>query len=370
MFSQLLECSRRLRLKNFFTSLPIQLLTFSAAMLPFAINASKPASQYDAVMQQNTLTVVAVRTPSTIFDGGQYSHGFGYDLLRNYAQSLNVNLNFKIVDDNATALQWVAKGKANFALTNADISSIEHKKLSTFSVSCGNDEILAKNGLDPNLNLVFKHADDPLTATASGYLCQTKQNGSLEHLASFYNHKVVSENSWSVVEQDLKQRMPIYKASFQRAANQYDLDWHILAAMGYQESYLKPNSISPTGVRGLMMLTAGTAKEMGIQNRNDPEQSIQGGAKYFDQLLDQYSNIAIPDRYWFALVAYNMGPNAVASIQQQLTKQGKDANNWVNLYAYLQQHKAKNPRYTQALQYVVRIRAYLEHIQDNEVIDV
>lgn len=370
MHTQPLESTRRLRLKNFFNYLPVQLLAFSAAMLPFTINASKPTSQYEEVMHQNTLTVVAVRSPSTVFDDGQYSHGFGYDLIRNYAQSLNVNLNFKVVDDNATALQWVAKGKANMALTNADLSMIEQRKLTTFSVSCGDDQTLQKNGLDSQLNLVFKQAEDPLTQTASGYICQTKQNGALNHLASFYNHNVVSETSWDSIEKDLKKRMPIYKASFKRAAEQYDLDWHILAAMGYQESYLKPDSISPTGVRGLMMLTAGTAKEMGIQNRNDPEQSIQGGAKYFDQLLAQYADIPLPDRYWFALVAYNMGPGAVSSIQQRLTQQGKNPNDWVSLYAFLQQHKARNSRYIQAIQYVVRIRAYLERIQNNEVIDI
>lgn len=370
MNTQSSENMRRLRLKNIFKYLPIQLLAFGAAMLPFAISASKPASQYEEVMQQNTLTVVAVRSPSTVFNDGQYSHGFGYDLIRNYAHSLNVNLNFKIVDDNATALQWVSKGKANMALTNATLSTIEQRNLTTFSVSCGDDQTLEKNGLDSQLNLVFQKAEDPLTQTASGYICQTKQNGDLDHLASFYNHNVVSETSWDNIEQDLEQRMPIYKASFKRAAEQYDLDWHMLAAMGYQESYLKPNSVSPTGIRGLMMLTANTAKEMGIQNRNDPEQSIQGGAKYFYQLLDQYADIALPDRYWFALVSYNMGPSAVSSIQQRLVQQGDDPNNWVNLYAFLQKHKASNTRYVQALQYVVRIRAYLEHIQNNEMINI
>ena len=71
-------------------------------------------------------------------------------------------------------------------------------------------------------------------------------------------------------------------------------DWHLLAAIGYQESYLKPNSVSPTGVRGLMMLTSSTAKAMGVQNRTDPHQSIQGGAKYYDLMLDKFSDVPYP----------------------------------------------------------------------------
>ncbi|MFT4021681.1 MAG: transglycosylase SLT domain-containing protein [Acinetobacter sp.] len=362
--------TRRFSLKMLATSLPVQLIAFSLSMVPLAINANKTTNQYQQVLDQNTLTVVAVKNSTTVYDDGQYLHGFGYDLMRNYAESLNVNLEFKIVDNNATALNWVKNGKANLALTNADSYSIERMHLSTFDASCGDFNTLQKNGLDSQLNIVMKDAEDPLAQTASGFTCQAKMDGSMNHLASFYNHNVVEDESWQSIEQNLQKRMPIYRASFKRAAQQYNLDWQMLAAMGYQESYLKPDAISPTGVRGLMMLTDNTAKAMGIANRSDPEQSIQGGAKYFDSLLEQYSDIATPDRHWFALVAYNMGPGAVALIQKQLTQQNIDPNKWVNLYAYLQQHSTSNARYRQALQYVTRIRAYLEHIQSSTTINV
>ncbi|MDN8283507.1 ABC transporter substrate-binding protein, partial [Acinetobacter baumannii] len=65
----------------------------------------------------------------------------------------------------------------------------------------------------------------------------------------------------------------------------------------------------------------------------------------------------------YALVAYNMGPGAVNQIQKRLQAQGKDPNQWVNLYNYLQSNKTRNGRYKQAVQYVTRIRAYLEHIK-------
>jgi len=371
MYNQTLADRRRFRLNNLKISLPTKALAFGLAMLPLhAINASKANNQYAQVVSRNTLTVVTVQSPTTVFNDGQYLHGFGYDLMRNYAQSLNVQLEFKIVDSNATALKWVAKGKANLALTNADFTSVEKKNLMSFSASCGDFNVLQQNGLDTALNLVFKDAEDRLTQTASGFICQSKNNGSLGHLASFYNHHVVKEESWDTIERDLQQRMPIYRASFERAAQQYNLNWHMLAAMGYQESYLKPDSISPTGVRGLMMLTNETAKAMGIEDRVDPEQSIQGGAKYYDLLLTKYDYIPNPDRHWYALVAYNMGPGAVAVIQKQLQQQGEDPNSWLNIYAYLQQHQMSNSRYRQALQYVTRIRAYLEHIQMQQRIEV
>ena len=355
----------RLCLNSILPTLPIKALIFATALLPFhSINASK-TNQYNAVVNSSKLTVVAIENPSVVFTEGRYKHGFAYDLVHEYAENLNVKLEFKTVADNATALKMVEQGKANFAVTTASIQKIEAKQLTSFSVSCGDLNSLKKNGLNTEINWVFKRADDPLTETASGFICQNKQNGKMQQLASFYNRNVVKQQDWSIIQRDLRQRMPIYKASFKQTAQKYDLDWHLLAAIGYQESFLKPESVSPTGVRGLMMLTNNTARAMGVSNRTDPSQSIQGGAKYYDQMLSRYAHIRNPDRHWFALVAYNMGPGAVESIQKRLKNQGKNPDKWINLYNFLDRNKAQNSRYKQAVQYVTRIRAYLEHIKNN-----
>ena len=354
-----------------FKSLPIKALAFGALFLPFhSINASKTASQFDAVVNSNKLVVVSVVEPTTVFEESAHFHGFGYDLVRNYADSLNVKLEFKTVRDNATALKWVKQGKASFAMTTASIQSIESQKLTAFSATCGESAALQKNGLNSNITWSFKNADDPLSQTASGFVCRAKQSGTVQQLASFYNRNIIKQESWDSIQRDLNSRMPVYKASFKRTAQQYDLDWHLLAAIGYQESYLKPNSVSPTGVRGLMMLTYSTAKAMGVSNRTDPVQSIQGGAKYYDQMLDRFAAVPFPDRNWYALVAYNMGPGAVNQIQSNIKSQGKDPNKWVNLYAYLDRNKASNGRYRQAVQYVTRIRAYLEHIKTSSLVNI
>ncbi|SPL72422.1 MltF family protein [Acinetobacter stercoris] len=354
----------RLGLNSFFHSRPFKIIVLTSALIiPFhSINASK-TTQYSRVIHDNKLTVVSVTGTSTVFKNADFQHGFGYDLVRNYAQSLNVKLEFKTVSDNAAALKMVSQGKANFAMTTASLQQIEARHLSAFSATCGDFNSLQKNGLNTDLNWVFKKADDPLASTASGFICQSKQNGAIEQLASFYSRNTVKPEEWNTIQRDLKSRMPLYKASFKQNAQRYDIDWHLLAAIGYQESYLKPNSVSPTGVRGLMMLTNNTAQAMGVSNRSDPVQSIQGGAKYYDQMLSKYQYIPYPDRNWYALVAYNMGPNAVDNVQKRLKAQGKNPNQWINLYDYLNRNQSKNARFKQAVHYVTRIRAYLEHIK-------
>jgi membrane-bound lytic murein transglycosylase MltF len=355
--------SARPSLKSFTSPRLLKACALTVALLPLhSLNASK-TNQYAQVMDDKKLTVVAVASPTAVFEESRHLHGFGYDLVRGYAKNLNVKLDFKVVNDTETALKWVSQGKADFAMTTASQSKIDKKDLSAISATCNDNANLNRNGLNSSLNWVFKRENDPLSTKANSFVCRAKDSGSIRQLASFYNRNVVTAASWKTIQRDLSNRMPIYKTNFKQTAKKYNLDWHLLAAIGYQESYLKPNSVSPTGVRGLMMLTNSTAREMGVSNRTDPKQSIQGGAKYYDQMLDRYAHIPYPDRNWYALVAYNMGPGAVASIQKSIKAQGKDPNNWVNFYAYLDRNKARNGRYRQAVQYVTRIRAYLEHIK-------
>ena len=62
----------------------------------------------------------------------------------------------------------------------------------------------------------------------------------------------------------VNQRLPELEDLFKEAANSSDLHWTLLAAISYQESHWNTRAISKTGVRGLMMLTQTTAKEVVI----------------------------------------------------------------------------------------------------------
>lgn len=343
-----------------------QLLPIVVAV-PFSLGLAQgyQSKNTTTASNPNQLTVVTVQGDSTLFENDGFKHGFAYDLVRSYAKNNHKQLNVVSVSSEETALNWVKKGKAQIALSTADIRQIEHAKLIAVEGSCGAQGTLQQFGLNTKLSWVFAE-ENTLTETASGFLCQAKQNGQIQQLASFYAQNYIKPQEMNLVTRDLKQRLPVYKANFQQTAKKHDLDWQFLAAVGYQESHLNPQSVSPTGVRGVMMLTASTAKAMGVSDRTNAQQSIQGGAKYLDLMLNEYSDIPYPDRNWFALVAYNMGPGAVRQIRTQLKRQGKDSTQWVNLYQHLNANKSK-PRYAQAIQYVKRIRVYLEHIKSSEL---
>ncbi|MFB2538782.1 MULTISPECIES: transglycosylase SLT domain-containing protein [unclassified Acinetobacter] len=313
-----------------------------------------------------TLTIVAAPSPSTVFEQDGFKHGFGYDLTRNYAEKIHVNLNFVTVDSDKTALDWVNDGRAQMALTTT--STLDSQYVTQISGSCNAVNTMTENGLNTNLTWVFSKKYHMLPSSAQSYLCDSKNSGALYQLANFYATNYLPSHDIDAMTRNLEERLPSYKLNLKASAKQNNLDWEFLTAIAYQESYLKPDSVSHTGVRGVMMLTESTAKQMGVEDRTDPTQSIEGGAKYFNLMLDRFNDIPYPDRNWFALVAYNMGPNAVNDIRKQLRAEGKNDSEWMSLYQYLENNEKANSRHQQALQYVKRIRVYLEHIKTSEQI--
>lgn len=353
-------------------------------------SATNPMPMSGLTVIPNVLKIATVKDGSIYFvdtqAGHNYEHGFGYEVVRNYAAYLNVQLQLEVYPSTKEALQAVASGKADMALTTLDQTSITYPtikqskagftpinlkneqiqpitNLQALSLSC-NKDFLQKNGIDNQLSWSMAANNQALAQNASHFLCDSSQLGLNEKLADFYNQNVLkdaySQQHFSEAMQD---NLPKYKASFQQSAKDYDHDWQLLVAMSYQESHLEPDAVSPTGVQGMMMLTNDTAKEMGVTDRIDPVQSIEGGAKYLNQLKAQFSDVADNDKLWFALASYNMGPMAVKNIQTTLAKQGKNGNSWAQVYRYMAENTDKNRRYSQCMDYVTNIRGYLEQIK-------
>ncbi|WP_037027778.1 membrane-bound lytic murein transglycosylase MltF [Psychromonas aquimarina] len=167
----------------------------------------------------------------------------------------------------------------------------------------------------------------------------------------------------------INKKLPKYENLFKNNATP-EVNWLLLAAVSYQESHWNPNAKSPTGVRGMMMLTLDTADYVGIENRLDPEQSIKGGAKYLSQLIKRLPD-SIPDdeKVWFALASYNIGYGHLMDARRitAMKKQNPDAWSDVkdNLPLLHQKQWYKKTRYgyargQEAQTYVNNIRQYLK----------
>ncbi len=162
-------------------------------------------------------------------------------------------------------------------------------------------------------------------------------------------------------------RLPKYKAYFIDAANKNNLEASLLAAQSYQESHWNTKAKSPTGVRGIMMLTQPVAKSLGVTNRLDAKQNIYAGAKFQAKMKKMVTDVDEPDRTWLALAAYNVGRGHFRDAQSLARKLNKDPDRWSEMKQVLpllsQKKYYKDLRYGYArgnepVRYVTRIRNY------------
>ena len=169
----------------------------------------------------------------------------------------------------------------------------------------------------------------------------------------------------------IKARLPKYADSFRRGGKKYGVDWRLLAAQAYQESHWNPKAKSPTGVRGMMMLTQATAKQLGVTNRLNYRHSIEGGAKYMSQLYKRIPKAVsgVQDRYLFALAAYNIGMGHLYDAIGLGKKLGINPYNWSGMKTLLpklaERRYYKSLRYGYArgnepVRYVTRIKNYYD----------
>ena len=133
-------------------------------------------------------------------------------------------------------------------------------------------------------------------------------------------------------QRKIKSHLPKYINVFKSAAAKYKVSWTLIAAQSYQESHWRANAKSPTGVRGMMMLTRITAKELGIENRLDPTSSIMGGADYLNKLRKRLpETVTEPDRTWIALAAYNVGMGHIWDARRLAKELDKNPDQWQEL---------------------------------------
>lgn len=173
-----------------------------------------------------------------------------------------------------------------------------------------------------------------LQRRANAFLHELQLSGALDELVDHYfGHDDYLEYVGArIFIHHAREILPKYAELFRQAARDSGFDWRLLAALGYQESHWDPEATSPTGVRGMMMLTNPTAEELGVTDRLDPVQSIDGGARYLRQLKQRLpDSITGDDRLWMAMAAYNVGLGHLYDARRIAEQLGGDPDAWVDV---------------------------------------
>ena len=170
-----------------------------------------------------------------------------------------------------------------------------------------------------------------ILAAAVPFFERIKKDGTLKRLVDrYYGHatRFTALDSTTLLER-IGSQLPKLKPHFEEAERASGVDWRLLAALGYQESHWDAAATSPTGVRGLMMLTDETADRLQVKNRLDARDSILGGARYFALLREAiHPRIAEPDKTFLALAAYNLGLGHLEDARILAQKGGLNPDKW------------------------------------------
>jgi membrane-bound lytic murein transglycosylase F len=214
--------------------------------------------------------------------------------------------------------------------------------------------------------------DDSLYTAVNEFIKHLQENGQLAQLMERHYGHVDSFDyvGTRAFINHYYQRLPKFQDNFVLAADETGFDWQILAAIAYQESHWNPKAVSPTGVRGIMMLTQDTAKHIGIKKRTDPTQSITGGSRYLMELKERIPDrIPEPDRTWMAVAAYNVGYGHLEDARIITEHRGFDPDKWLyvkeNLPLLRKKAWYKKTRHGYArgdepVRYVENIRSYYD----------
>jgi membrane-bound lytic murein transglycosylase MltF len=129
---------------------------------------------------------------------------------------------------------------------------------------------------------------------------------------------------------------------FQTYGDQYDLDWLLMGAQGYQESQLNQNAKSSVGAIGVMQIMPATGKEMQVGDITAIEANIHAGIKYMRFMIDRYYEkepMTQLDKALFTFASYNAGPGRVRQLRQEAAKRGLDPNVWFQNVEYIAAEK-------------------------------
>ena len=322
-------------------------------------NASQPHPKSLSTLDDAQIEVVA-----------NSSHAERLRYLEKLIPSLNWKENFE--SDSAELLQLVSEGIIDYTVADSNEVALTQRSLLNLRIAFDISE-------PESLAWALQKSDDnSLLLEVQKFFKKIKKNGELNRIIERnYGHvEAFDYVDTKIFKRHIITRLPKYLSMFKSAAKKYNMDWRLLAAMGYQESHWNPKAISPTGVRGIMMLTQRTAKELGVKNRLDPASSIEGGAKYYNQIFKRIDpKIPDPDRSWMTMAAYNVGYAHLQGARKITRLRGKNDNLWYEVKKSLpllaQKKWYKKTRYGYArgwepVQYVENIRSYYDIIKLND----
>jgi membrane-bound lytic murein transglycosylase F len=218
----------------------------------------------------------------------------------------------------------VAAGEADLTVADSHIYQAERvwrsDVVAAFPLEAGEKKQLA---------FAVRPGDHELKAALDRFVRQSYKG--LEYNMSWRRYFEDARIATEIRAQDAGtlQGLSTFDPLFRKYAQLYGFDWRLLAAQAYQESRFDPLAKSLAGALGLFQVLPRTAKELGFNRLEDPEESAAAGIKHLARMADRLeTTLPVQQRMRFALAAYNCGWGHLADARQLARARALDPDKW------------------------------------------
>ena len=200
----------------------------------------------------------------------------------------------------------------------------------------------------------MRAGNDALKAAVDRYLEKTYRSEfyNVVYAKYFKDHDRIRRFQAQRVDLAHDRQLSPYDGLVREYAQRHGFDWRLLVAQIFQESGFDAEARSWVGARGLMQIMPATARQVGIDgDLTEPETNIRAGVRYLDWLRDRFEeDLAVQDRMWFTLAAFNAGIGHVRDARRLARRLGLDPDRW---FDHVEQAmlKLSQPKYYQRARY-------------------
>ncbi len=224
-------------------------------------------------------------------------------------------------------LEMVNAGLAKITVVDSNIARFWVQVFKNISVR--EDVALDRGG---HLGVAMRKNSPKLMAATNAFI---KRNGPRTTFGNMVKRRYLVNAQYvksATTEAEMK-RFDSMVATFRKYGEQYDLDWLLMMAQGFQESGLSQDRKSPVGAVGVMQVMPETGKDLKVGDIHTLEPNIHAGVKYVRFMIDEYFKdepMTPLNKALFAFASYNAGPARIRQLRQVAARRGLDPNVWFN----------------------------------------
>lgn len=250
-----------------------------------------------------------------------------YERLMNLSEEIGDSIKIQIVPGEFSTyeiIQKVSEGEYQYTIADNSIAQLNNSYYSNIDISI---PVSFSQKIAWSVRKSSPQLRNSLDSLFELYIGSARfnviYNKYFQNNKSFKKH--VSSNYYTITTGKISP----YDDLIKKNSENLEWDWLLVSSIVYQESRFNPKSDSWAGAGGLMQIMPNTAKSLGVNDVNDPEQSIRGGTKYLKILYDRWTSI--PDsiqRIKFTMASYNCGYGHVQDAQRLAISEGKNELIW------------------------------------------